>query len=112
MGIDKSFQDYFGALDRSGGEDRCYLCRRTPADVKGFFGFDEDGTPLDADEFGIEDIVLERQDVMSYRGLRPICAVCQLNYDALFAVGEHQILARVLEELEHKRDVLWPREES
>jgi hypothetical protein len=40
MGVDGSFQDYFAALDRAGGEDRCYLCRRTPADVKAFFGFD------------------------------------------------------------------------
>ncbi len=112
MGIDQSFQDYFGALDRSGGEDRCYLCRRTPAEVKLFFGFEEDGTPLDADEFGIEDIVFERQDVMSYRGLRPVCAICQLNYDALFALGEHEILERVQREMEHKRDVLWPREDQ
>ena len=110
MGIDKSFHDYFAALDRSGGEDRCYLCRRTPAEVKAFFGFDEDGTPLEADEFGIEDIVLERQDVMSYRGLRPVCAVCQLNYDALFALGEHEILQRLLGEMERKRDLLWPRD--
>ena len=110
MAIDKSFHDYFSALDRAGGEDRCYLCRRTPAEVKAFFGFDEDGTPLEADEFGLEDIVLERQDVMSYRGLRPLCAVCQLNYDALFALGEHEIVARLLKEMEHRRDVLWPEE--
>jgi hypothetical protein len=111
MGVDGSFQDYFAALDRAGGEDRCYLCRRTPADVKAFFGFDEDGTPLEAQEFGLEDIVLERQDVMSYRGLRPVCAVCQLNLDAIFALGDHETLSRVLEEMETRREHLWPREE-
>ena len=111
MGVDGSFQDYFAALDRAGGEDRCYLCRRTPADVKAFFGFDEDGTPLEAQEFGLEDIVLERQDVMSYRGLRPVCAVCQLNFDAIFALAEHDTLRRVLEEMEQRREHLWPREE-
>lgn len=39
MAIEQSFQEYFDALDRAGNEDRCYLCRRTPADVKRFFGF-------------------------------------------------------------------------
>ena len=29
------------ALDRAGQKDRCYPCRRTPAEVKLFFGFDE-----------------------------------------------------------------------
>ena len=28
MTIDKRFQEYFDALDRSGDADRCYLCRR------------------------------------------------------------------------------------
>ncbi len=107
MGISERFNEYFAALDRAGGEDRCYLCRRTSADVKLFFGFDEDGTPLDAAEHGIEDIVLEKQDVMSYRGLRPICAVCQLNYDAIFALGENEVIGRVLKEMETKRDELW-----
>lgn len=111
MGVDGNFQEYFAALDRAGGEDRCYLCRRTSADVKAFFGFDEDGTPLEASEFGLEDIVLERQDVMSYRGLRPVCAVCQLNLDAIFALGDHGTLRRVLEEMEKRREHLWPREE-
>ena len=36
MSISESFHEYFAALDRSGGEDRCYLCRRTGADVKLF----------------------------------------------------------------------------
>ena len=106
--IDSKFQEYFQALDRSGGEDRCFLCRRTPADVKRFFGFDEDGVPLDAERFGLEDVVLDELDIMSYRGLRPICAVCQLNHDALYALDEHDVLRRVLHEMEHRRDFLWP----
>jgi hypothetical protein len=110
MSLDERFQEYFRALERSRGEDRCYLCRRTPADVKRFFGFDEDGVPLDAEKHGLEDVVLESLDIMSYRGLRPVCAVCQLNMDALFALGEHEILKRVLEEMEERRDHLWPRE--
>jgi hypothetical protein len=109
MGIDQRFYEYFQALDRAGGDDRCYLCRRTPAEVKLFFGFDEDGTPLDAEEHGLEDVVLERQDVMSYLGLRPVCAVCQLNLDAIFLLGEDGVLRRVLEEMAKKRDDLWPR---
>jgi len=108
MGISERFDEYFAALDRAGGEDRCYLCRRTPADVKLFFGFDEDGTPLDAEEHGLEDIVLEKQDVMSYRGVRPVCAVCQLNLDAIFALGETAVIGRLLREMEAKRDELWP----
>jgi len=109
MGIDEHFHEYFRALDRSGGEDRCYVCRRTPAEVKLFFGFDEDGTPLEAEEHGIEDVVLDHQDVMSYRGLRPVCAVCQLNFDALFAAGEDEIVERVLDEMKLRRENLWPR---
>jgi len=110
MAIDDRFQEYFSALDRAGGQDRCYLCRRTAAEVKLFFGFDEDGTPIDAAEHGLEDVVLERLDVMSYRGLRPICAVCQLNADAIFLLGEHEVLRLVMEELETRRDALWPDE--
>jgi hypothetical protein len=87
--IDERFHEYFAALDRSGQKDRCYLCRRTPAEVKFFFGFDEDGVPLRASEFGLEDITLEDTDIMSYRGERPVCAICQLNFDTMFAVGEH-----------------------
>ena len=108
--LDERFQEYFAALDRSRGEDRCFLCRRSPAEVKQFFGFDEDGTPLEVEEFGLEDVVLQKLDVMSYRGLRPVCAVCQLNLDAIFTLGEHPILARVLEEMEKRRDHLWPQE--
>ncbi len=110
MGIDDRFHEYFQALDRSGGDDRCYLCRRTPAEVKLFFGFDEDGTPLDADEFGLEDVALERQDVMSYLGMRPVCAVCQLNSDAIHAPDESPILERVLREMRESRERLWPRD--
>jgi hypothetical protein len=109
MGLDERFQEYFQALDRAGGEDHCYLCRRTSAEVKHFFGFGEDGQPLRAEELGIEDVALLEQDVMSYRGLRPICAVCQLNLDAIFALGEHEILRLVIEEMEQRREKLWPR---
>jgi len=112
MPIDVHFQNYFQALDRARGEDRCYLCRRTPADVKHFFGFAEDGTPLEAEEHELEDVVLEELDVMSYRGLRPICAVCQLNYDALFLLGEQEILQRVMGEVETQRERLWPGNEE
>ena len=108
MTLHDHFQEYFQALDRAGGEDRCYLCRRTPAEVKYFFGFDEDGTPLEAEEHGIEDVVLEQQDVMSYRGLRPVCAVCQLNLDAIVLLGENDVLRKVQDEMESKRDDLWP----
>ena len=68
---------YFDALDRSGGKDRCYLCRRTPAEVKAFFGFDEDGVPIEAEEFGNEvvealqaigKLVIDR--LCSHRGCR------------------------------------------
>ncbi|MFT7485237.1 MAG: hypothetical protein ACI9F9_001084 [Candidatus Paceibacteria bacterium] len=110
MGIDDRFYEYFRALDRSGGEDRCYLCRRTPAEVKLFFGFDEDGTPFEAEELGLEDVALEHQDVMSYLGIRPVCAVCQLNMDAIVALGEEKLLSNVLDELTRKRDQLWPKE--
>ena len=109
MAIEQHFQEYFEALDRAGHEDRCYLCRRTPAEVKRFFGFAEDGTPLDAAAYGIEDVVLTpRMDVMSYRGLRPVCAVCQLNFDSIFLLGDHETLRRVLDEVEHRREQLWP----
>lgn len=109
--LDDQFQEYFSSLDRA-GDDRCYLCRRTPADVKAFFGFAEDGTPLDADRYGIEDVVLDRLDIMSYSGTRPICAVCQLNYDALFAAGDHEVLESVLRQMEHEREKLWPAEDE
>ena len=110
MAIDDRFHEYFQALDRSGGDDHCYMCRRTPAEVKLFFGFDEDGTPLDADELGLEDVSMEQQDVMSYLGMRPVCAVCQLNMDAIHALGEENVLKRVLRELAEDRDQLWPRD--
>jgi hypothetical protein len=113
MAIEHSFQDYFAALDRAGNEDRCYLCRRTAAEVKRFFGFNEDGTPIDAAQYGLEDVVLApRVDVMSYRGARPVCAVCQLNFDSIFLLGEHQTLRQVLDEVEHRRDDLWPPSDS
>lgn len=108
MSLDKRFQEYFDALDRSGDEDRCYLCRRTPADVKRFFGFHEDGTPIDPEQYGIEDVVLERLDIMSYAGTRPVCAVCQLNFDAIFLSGDRDTLDRVLDEMRDERDRLWP----
>ena len=109
MGLEKEFQEYFAALDRAGNKDRCYLCCRTPAEVKRFFGFNEDGTPLDAAEHGLEDVVLDPHlDVMSYRGVRPVCAVCQLNMDALFLLEEHDTLRRLLDEMENRREQLWP----
>lgn len=110
--IDDRFHEYFSALERAGGHDRCYVCRRTGAEVKAFFGFDEDGVPLHAAEYGIEDVVFEESDVMSYRGLRPVCAVCQLNFDALFLLGEKDVLREVITEMETRRDHLWPRRES
>lgn len=106
--IDDRFREYFDALDRSGGADHCYLCRRTSAEVKAFFGFREDGTPMHASELGLEDVALADADIMSYRGVRPVCAVCQLNLDALFLLGEHEILQRLLREMEAQRERLWP----
>jgi hypothetical protein len=108
MALEQNFQEYFDALDRAGNKDRCYLCCRTPAEVKRFFGFAEDGTPLDADQYGLEDVVLDKQDVMSYRGIRPVCAVCQLNMDGLFLLREHETLRRLLLQMEHHREILWP----
>jgi hypothetical protein len=111
MSLDRRFQDYFAALDRAGHGDRCFLCRRTPAEVKLFFGFREDGTPIDAARYGIEDVVLDRLDIMSYFGARPVCAVCQLNLDALLLSGDRATLAAVLREMEEQRDKLWPGDE-
>jgi len=112
MSIDENFQEYFDALDRAAGTDRCYLCRRTPAEVKQFFGFHEDGTPIDAEVFGIEHVAAGDLDVMSYRGTRPVCAVCQLNMDAIFLSDEGPVLLRVLRELKEQRDELWTDSES
>jgi hypothetical protein len=111
-GLDERFQEYFAALERAGNRDRCFLCRRTPADVKRFFGFDEDGVPLAAAEYALEDVALEATDIMSYRGARPVCAVCQLNLDAIFLLGEHAVLRQMLEQMEHRREELWPAEED
>jgi hypothetical protein len=108
MALEQSFQEYFAALDRAGNKDRCYLCCRTPAEVKLFFGFAEDGTPLDAERFGLEDVVLDALDVMSYRGVRPVCAVCQLNMDSVFLLREHETLRQLLRQMEDKREELWP----
>jgi len=108
--LDRQFQLYFEALDRAGHGDRCFLCRRTPAEVKAFFGFHEDGTPIDAQKYGIEDIVLESKvDIMSYHGSRPVCSVCQLNLDSILLTEEGPgLLRKVLRELEHEREKLWP----
>ncbi len=111
MSIDRHFLEYFEALERAGGADRCFLCRRTPADVKAFFGFHEDGTPLDAEAHGLEDVVLERLDIMSYRGLRPVCAVCQLNVDALELAEELPVVRALLDQMARERDRLWPDED-
>lgn len=107
--IDDRFHEYFEALDRAGNHDRCYLCRRTSAEVKQFFGFDEDGVAIRAADYGLEDVVLEEADIMSYRGKRPVCAVCQLNHDAIFLLGEHAIVRELLEEMETRREHLWPK---
>lgn len=109
-GFDEEFQRYFRALDRAGGKDHCFLCRRSAADVKAFFGFDEDGIPTHAAEFGLEDVVLEPTNIMSYRGLRPICAVCQLNLDTLFTLGEEDLFLDVVRQARDERDKLWPPE--
>ena len=112
MSLDEKFQTYFTALDRAGNEDRCFLCRRSPSEVKRFFGFHEDGTPIEADTYGIEDVVLDPKiDIMSYHGARPVCAVCQLNYDTIFlAENGRKMLERLLDEMEHQRDKLWPQD--
>ena len=112
MTLDRQFQQYFAALDRAGNEDRCFLCRRTPAEVKAFFGFNEDGTPIDASKYGIEDVVLDpRLDIMSYRGSRPVCSVCQLNLDTiLLSEDGPQVLRQVRRELEQDREKLWSAE--
>jgi hypothetical protein len=107
--LHERFQEYFSALDRSGQEDRCYVCRRTCAEVKLFLGFNEDGLPVEADEYGIEDITILDGDIMSYRGIRPVCAVCQLNFDTLFALGEQAVIQQLLAEMERCRDDLWPK---
>ena len=52
-------------------------------------------------------------DIMSYRGVRPVCAVCQLNFEAIFlAENGHGVLREVLRQVEHERDQLWAREEE
>ena len=106
--LDKAFNEYFEALERTGNEDRCFLCRRAPAEVKEFFGFHEDGTPVEAARYGLEDVILERLDIMSYRGSRPVCAVCQLNFEMIFLSGERETLEELLTEMETERDRLWP----
>ena len=53
-----------------------------------------------------------RVDIMSYRGSRPVCAVCQLNLDSILLSSEDglALLRRVLWELEHEREKLWSNE--
>jgi len=111
MTLDRQFQQYFAALEQSGNEDRCFLCRRTPAEVKSFFGFHEDGTPIDAEKYGIEDVVLDPElDIMSYKAARPVCSICQLNLDSiLLSEDGRALLGRILRELEHEREKLWSR---
>ena len=88
MTLDRQFHEYFRALDRAGNDDRCFICRRSPADVKAFFGFHEDGTPIDADSYGIEDVVLDPKiDIMSYLGTRPVCALDFGNLARHFDLG-------------------------
>lgn len=108
MSLDRHFQEYFAALERAGGDDRCFVCRRSPAEVKAFFGFHEDGTAIDQEAYGLEDVVLDRLDIMSYRAERPVCAICQLNVDGLELAGEGAVLRRLLEQMARDRDALWP----
>lgn len=106
--IERHFHEYFAALDRSGQHDRCFLCRRTPADVKQFFGFDEDGVAIDAAQYGLEDVVLDASEIMSYRGERPVCAVCQINLDGILVLGEEAIVRQLYEQMALQREFLWP----
>ena len=46
---------------------------------------------------------------MSYRGPRPVCAVCQLNVDAISALGEEAVFTQVVTRMRENRDDLWPR---
>jgi hypothetical protein len=106
--LHERFQEYFAALDRNRQQDRCYICLRTGAEVKLFLGFNEDGLPVDAAEYGIEDITILDGDIMSYRGPRPVCAVCQLNVDMIQALDEGEVLREVLKAMETHREELWP----
>jgi hypothetical protein len=45
---------------------------------------------------------------MSYRGRRPVCAICQLNVDTISALDESDVLSHVLDEMKTKREHLWP----
>lgn len=108
MSLDDEFARYFSAMDRAGGADRCFLCRRTGSEVKAFFGFQEDGTPQSPEDHGIEDVILEDADILSYRGERPVCAVCQLNIDTIHALGEEDVMRRLMRTMETSRDELWP----
>ena len=109
MAMEERFHEYFAALDRSGDADMCFLCRRSPAEVKRFFGFYEDGTPIDPEPFGLEDVVLAPTvDVMSYKGARPVCAVCQLSFESICLSGEKDAMLQLHHQMEHERDRLWP----
>ena len=110
MSLERDFHQYFDSV--GDGPDRCYLCRRTPAEVKQFFGFDEDGEPLAAETHGIAAVVLERKDIMSYAGPRPVCAVCQLNADAISILGEDHVLEELGRQMREERDRLWPPDDA
>ena len=56
----------------------------------------------------IEDVVLEPMDIMSYAGTRPVCAVCQLNADAISLLGEDHVLEELGRQMREERDRLWP----
>ena len=106
MSLEGEFQRYFRSI--GDGPDRCYLCRRTPAEVKRFFGFDEDGEPLEDAAHGREDGVREPIDIMSYRGPRPVCAVCQLNMDTIALLDEVETLRELGRMMREDRQTLWP----
>ena len=67
---------------------------------------------LDADLYGIEHVDIGEIDIMSYRGRRPICAICQLNVDAISAVDEGDVLNHVIEEMKVRREHLWPHDKA
>jgi hypothetical protein len=111
MAIEERFQEYFAALDRSGDKDRCYVCCRTPAEVKAFFGFHEDGTPIDAEAYGIEDVVLAAgagRDELPRPppDLRGVPAQRRRDLSLRRSAG----LNDVLDEMHERREELWPEE--
>lgn len=90
------------------GLHRCYLCCRAPAEVKRFFGFDQDGEPVDAEAHGIENVMLERLDIMSQAGPHPVYAACHLNTDTISILGEDHALRELGRWIREERGRLGP----